>query len=193
VTTVLLPRHWRAYRRAGFPKCWRADSDTLVALPTQQPVDLVSFDRYGDFSLSFEWCLPPGGNSGLLYRVSEDSPESWQSGPEMQLVDDHGHPDGADAQRSCGALYDLMAPEPRLSPPAGVFHSARVVVRGSLVEHWLLGVRVLECDLDGRGLKAQIESSKFADFPLFARATQGHIVLQHHGTAAAFRRLRIET
>jgi len=193
VTRDLKPGDWRGYRREAFPdECWRAEGETLIARPSKAPVDLVSRERFGDFTLAFEWCLPAGGNSGVLYRVTEEPDWSWQSGPEMQLLDDHGHPDGADPRKSCGALYELMAPEPRLSPAPGVFHTARVVVRGSYVEHWLQGIRVLECDLEGRGLRALIEASKFAEFPLFARAAEGHIVLQHHGTAAAFRHLRIE-
>jgi hypothetical protein len=41
-------------------------------------------------------------------------------------------------------------------------------------------------------LHTRIESSKFADKPLFAQAQTGHIVLQHHGEAVRFRRLSIE-
>ncbi|HJQ62427.1 MAG TPA: family 16 glycoside hydrolase, partial [Burkholderiales bacterium] len=69
---------------------------------------------------------------------------------------------------------------------------ARISVRGSQVEHWLNGVRVLSCDLEDREFRARLARSKFRDYPHFARAAEGHIVLQHHGTEAWFHNIRIE-
>jgi hypothetical protein len=185
---------WRGYRRDRFPaESWRWDAGAFWAIPGGEGVDLLSRDRFGDFVLSFEWCLPEAGNSGVLYRVSEEYPESWQSGPEMQLVDDEHHPDAADARTLCGALYGLLAPEIRLKMQPGIFRPARIVVHGYEIEHWIDGIRVLACDLESRGLRHQIESSKFAEYPLFAAATEGHVVLQHHGTSAGFRHIQIET
>jgi hypothetical protein len=184
---------WRGYRRDRFPaECWRWEAGTFWAIPGAECTDLLTRDRFTHFVLSFEWCLPERGNSGVLYHVSEECPESWQTGPEMQLLDDEHHPDAVDARTSCGALYGLMAPEIRLKMPAGIFRPGRVVVRGFEVEHWIDGVRLLACDLESRGLRHQIESSKFAEYPLFAFAMEGHIALQHHGTAAGFRHLQIE-
>ncbi len=165
---------------------------TLVTLPAAVPVDLITRQQFGDFVLSFEWCLPEGGNSGVLYGVSEEAEAAWCSGPEYQLVDDRKHADGAEPLTSCGAIYDVMAPEPRLSPLPAMFHSARIVMRDFTVEHWLSGVRVIVADLESRGVRHAIDASKFAGLPLFAAARAGHIVLQHHGAGAAFRRLTIE-
>lgn len=69
---------------------------------------------------------------------------------------------------------------------------ARISVRGSRVEHWLNGVRVLSCDLAEETFRARLAETKFRAFPHFARATEGHIVLQHHGTEAWFHNIRIE-
>src|SRR5690606_25474229 len=120
-----------AYQSDGFPTHgWRVEGEALRALGAGPRIDLVSRARYREFALSFEWCLPPGGNSGVLYRVSEDAAEPWQSGPEMQLVDDLEHPDGHDSLRRCGALYDLVAPRARAQPLADAYVRARIVVRG---------------------------------------------------------------
>lgn len=80
-------------------------------------------------------------------------------------------------------------------PPCapGVFNIARISVRGARVEHWLNGVRVLACDLASADLRARLAASKFRDFPQFACAAEGHIVLQHHGGDAWFYDLRIES
>ena len=185
---------WRAYRDADFPhEGWRVQGDTLRALAQGPRIDLISRQRFADFDLSFEWRLPPGGNSGLLYRVEETLDAAWQSGPELQLLDNGGHPDGRVPETSCGALYGVYAPDSRLNCPAGLFNIARVSLRGSRVEHWLNGARVLACDLSSEDFHRRIAGSKFADFPKFACAREGHLVLQHHGTDAWFRDIRVSS
>lgn len=184
---------WRGYREGGFPgDSWSGDDEVLHALAAGPPVDLLTRERFRDFSLSFEWRLPRAGNSGVLYRVSEELERSWQSGPEMQLLDDEHHADGANALSSCGALYGLMAPWRDQRGAANTYHHGRVVVQGARIEHWIDEVEVLACDLSSAELRERIAGSKFRDFPAFARLEAGHIALQHHGTEAWFRRLRIE-
>jgi|TARA_Y100001949_G_scaffold176349_1_gene189130 hypothetical protein len=65
-------------------------------------------------------------------------------------------------------------------------------VRDGEVEHWLVGRRVLRYRLDDPTLHKHIANSKFSAYPRFAQAAEGHLVLQHHGEAARFRRLSIE-
>ena len=186
--------NWRGYRRPDFPVAsWAVEGETLHALAGAEAVCLISRERFADFDLSVQWRLPPGGNSGLLYRVTEDWEAPWQSGPEMQLLDNTGHADGTVPATSCGALYGLIAPHEAAPCPAGIFHTARICVRGSQIEHWLNGGRVVACDLGSDDFEARIARSKFRDFPRFGRATEGHIVLQHHGTEAWFRSIRIES
>lgn len=155
-----------------------------------QAVSLISRERYADFELSLEWCLPEGGNSGILYRVAEADAAPWQSGPEMQLLGG-AHPDSRVPETSCGALYGLYAPQQPVPCPPGRFNSARIALRGSRVEHWLNGVRVLACDLASEECRARVAASKFRHLPDFARAAAGHIVLQHHGSEAWFRGMRV--
>ena len=188
----LTARAWRGYRRSDFPTdSWETAGGVLHAL-AGGTVSLTTDTRYGDFDLSLEWRLPVGGNSGVLYRVTEDNSEPWQSGPEMQLVDNSGHPDGGVAETSCGALYALKAPENTPQSPPGLYNIGRISVHDSWVEHWLNGVRVLECDMASEDFRVRVARSKFARFPQFARAAEGHIVLQHHGSEAWFRNIRIE-
>jgi hypothetical protein len=73
------------------------------------------------------------------------------------------------------------------------YHSARIVLNGTTVEYWIDERQVLGCDLASAELKKRIARSRFRDFAQFAQLREGHIVLQHRGTEAWFRRLRIET
>jgi hypothetical protein len=183
---------WRGYRQDAFPRgCWAVEGEVLHALGGAGRVSLISMQRFGDFDLALEWRLPPGGNSGVLYRVDENAEAPWQSGPEMQLLDNGGHPDGRVPETACGALYGLQPPFD--APPChpGLWNVARVRVRGTQVEHWLNGRCVVACDLAAAAIRGRIAQSKFRDYPGFARAAEGHVVLQHHGTQAWFRKIRI--
>ncbi len=191
--TLLTRADWRGYRQDEFPDhSWRWEADELTVMPEGPPVDLITRRRYGDFILDFEWRLPEGGNSGVLYRVCEDYEYPWQSGPEMQLLDDPRDPEGANPTTCCGALYRLL-PSSLMEPlPPSMFTAGRLVVRGTQVEHWLAGQEVLRYDLSNPTLRRHIAASRFKDFPRFGTVPDGHIVLQHHGSAVAFRNLRID-
>lgn len=184
---------WRGWHTDGFPVgSWRSDDGELQAIAGAARIDLISRQRYRDFIFRFEFALPIAGNSGVLCRVEENVEFSWHSGPEMQLLDDAGHPDGREPATRNGTLYGLLVAESETSLEPGEFIEAALVVRDTRVEHWLRDRCVLGYRLDDPRLHARIARSKFAVFPRFAQAREGHLVLQHHGEAARFRRLSID-
>jgi hypothetical protein len=184
---------WRGYSEAQFPQgSWSLDDDVLRALAAGPPVDLITRERFRDFTLHFEWRLPRGGSSGVLYHVDEQLEHSWQSGPEMQLLDDEHHQDGANALTSCGALCGLIAPWHDQRDIANTYHSSRLIVSGGKVQHWIDDTQVLGYDLGSEEVRERISRSKFREWPQFGIVAEGHIALQHHGTEAWFRRIRIE-
>ncbi|WP_254621598.1 3-keto-disaccharide hydrolase [Stutzerimonas stutzeri] len=185
---------WRGWHGDDFPHdCWHVSGDELHAVAGTRRIDLISRERYRDFVLRLEFALPVAGNSGLFCRVEEEAALSWHSGPEMQLLDDQGHPDGSEPTTRNGALYGLLRPEQETPIAPGQFIEAALSVRGGEVEHWLGGRRVLRYRLDDPALRERIANSKFSGYPRFAQAAEGHVVIQHHGEAACFRRLSIET
>ena len=66
-------------------------------------------------------------------------------------------------------------------------------LRGSRIEQWIDDRQVLGYDLASTELQERIARSKFREYPQFARLAEGHIALQHQGTEAWFRRIRVET
>ena len=185
---------WRAWHGDEFPHdCWSVEGEELHAIAGTRRVDLISRHRYRDFVLRLEFALPAAGNSGLFCHVEENAELSWHSGPEMQLLDDRGHPDGREPTTRNGALYGLLRPELETPIEPEQFVEAALSVRDGEVEHWLDRRCVLRYRLDDPALRERIAGSKFSDYPRFAQATEGHVVLQHHGEAARFRRLSIET
>jgi hypothetical protein len=184
---------WRAYREGNFPgNAWSIDGDVLHAMAQGPRVDLISRETFRDFTLLFDWRLPRGGSTAVLCRVDEEAGPPTHTGAALQLLDDEHHPDGADARTSCGALYGLMAPWHDLRNSANTYHSARIVLSGSVIEFWIDEQQLIGCDLASEELRERIARSRFRDFAQFGRLAQGRIVLQHRGTEAWYRRLRIE-
>jgi hypothetical protein len=153
--------------------------------------DIVTEAQYADFELLLDWKVAPGGNSGIMFRVTEDAPHSYESGPEMQVLDDERHPDGQSRLTAAGAAYGLYPAPSGAVKPAGEWNHVRLVVQGAHVEQWLNGVRTAEYELWSPEWETRVKQSKFAAWPAFGRAKRGHIALQDHGDRVAYRDIKI--
>ena len=183
---------WTSADGRAAPAGWVAESGVLHR--AGKGGDLYTAREYGDFELSFEWKIAPGGNSGVKYRVTA-YPQKGLLGPEYQLLDDTKHPDSkVGPQRQTGSLYDLTPPDAaakKLNPP-GEWNTSKIVVKGTRFEHWLNGAKVMEMDTAGAAWKAAHATSKFKGIPEFARNAKGRIMLQDHGDEVWFRNLTIQ-
>lgn len=180
---------WRGYRMDTLPDGWQIVDNTLARVA--QAGDIVTRDAYRNFELELEWRIEAGGNSGIMFRVTEDLTYPWESGPEMQILDDEAHADGLSPETSAGSNYALHPPEPRTVRPVGEWNRVRLVVNANHVEHWLNGVKVVEYELGSADWEARVAASKFATMPRYGREPTGHIALQDHGDPVAFRDIRI--
>ncbi len=184
--------HLRGYKRQDFPsKAWSIDNGGLKTNPSADPVDLVTKENYGNFELELEWKVSAGANSGVMYHSNEEFDEAWNTGPEIQVLDDVKHPDAKNPKTSASALYALVAPKDKQLKPVGEWNQFRLVVTGKHLQHWLNGKLVLDVDTGSPEIHELIAKSKFAQFPKFDQLTTGHIVLQHHHDEVWFRNVRI--
>lgn len=182
---------FRGFRQASFPtNSWVVDGGALKSLPRRQ-VDLITRETYENFELELEWKVAKEANSGIMFHVSEAEPETFVTGPEMQIVDDANTDDGANPKTSAGSLYDLIAPTNKQCHPAGEWNRIRLIVQGNRVEHWMNGSKILEYELGSGPLKALIADSKFKAWPRFAQEKTGYIALQNHGNSVWFRNVRV--
>ena len=182
---------WRGYRLDRVPDGWQVVDGALTR--TGAAGDLITRDVYADFELTLEWKVAEGGNSGIMYRVDEDGAHAYETGPEMQVLDDARHPDGRSRLTAAGAVYGLYPAPEGVVKPAGEWNAARIVARGSHVEHWLNGVEVARYEMGSADWKRRVRESKFAAWRGYGRARAGHIALQDHGDRVAFRHIRIRT
>lgn len=183
---------WKAWKGTGVPSRWASDSGMLILRSGEgEGGDLSTVQQYGDFELRLEWRIARRGNSGIIYRAGEEYPEPWKTGPEFQVLDDYGYTGGRPTGTTAGAFYEMYAPPAMFTRTAGEWNEARIVARGSHIEHWLNQVKVVDCTIGSSDWNARYEKSKFKQFPEFAKKSTGYIVLQDHGAEVAFRRIRI--
>lgn len=180
---------WRGYRKDVMPAGWQVLDGALTRVAPAG--DIVTIDRYGNFELTLEWRVAKGGNSGIFYRVSEEFEYPWQSGLEMQVLDNQAHPDGRSPLTSAGALYGIYPARPGVARPAGEWNAARLLLNGDHVEHWLNGVKLVEAELGSPEWQTRVKASKFGAMPRYGRNHSGHIGLQDHGDRVAYRNIKI--
>jgi hypothetical protein len=103
---------WRGYKATTMPASWKVERGSLLSRHEQgeSTGDIVTVDQYDDFELSLEWKMTKGGNSGVIYRATEDSEQVWETGAEYQILDKAGHMDGLNPLASAGACYAVFAP-----------------------------------------------------------------------------------
>ena len=178
------------YKKTGTPVGWQSIDGTLTRIG--QGGDLVTNEEYTDFELSLDWKVPEGGNSGVYYRADESQQFGWVTGPEMQILDDAKHPDGRNPMTSAGSAYAVFPPTVKAVRPAGSWNSARLIVKGSHVEHWLNGQKVVDYELGSPEWRKAVDAGKFKDAKLYGTRTSGKIMLQDHGDAVAFRNIKIK-
>jgi hypothetical protein len=192
---------WRGFKRDHFPvDGWAVVDGTLARVASQTPLteggDIITDGEYENFELRLEWKISPGGNSGVKYLISEDAVPRGHTGLgfEMQVLDDLRHPDaklGRNGDRTTGSLYDLIPPSEHRAHAVGDWNQARIIVRGTHIEHWLNGAKVVEFERGSPAFKALIAESKFKVNPGFGDVSRGHILLQDHGNQLWYRSIAI--
>ena len=190
------PDQWRRYAGEGLPEAWQvSDEGTLHFAGEGEGGDIVTLEQYEDFELELEWKVSPGGNSGIMFRVSEDHDAPWRTGPEYQILDNEAHADAQEgADRHAGANYDMHAPSSDVVHPAGEWNQARIVVDGANVEHWLNGEKIVSYELWSEAWNDLIAESKWIDMKdTYGMNRVGHICLQDHGDPVWFRNIRIRS
>ncbi len=183
---------WKGYKKDAPGPGWAVEDGTL-ALTAGGSGDIMTVDEYGPFELSLDWKISPNGNSGIIYLVNEDpaAENTYNTGPEMQVLDNDGHADGKFPSHRAGALYDFVVPPDGAVRPVGEWNEAVVRFTGSEIEHWLNGKLVSETSYGDDAWKAKVAASKFKQWPLFGTFAKGHIALQDHGDKVWYRNIRI--
>jgi hypothetical protein len=180
---------WRGFRQATAPGGWQAVDGALTRIAGGG--DLVTIEQFANFELSIQWQIAEGGNSGIMFRVTETTEATHLTGPEMQVLDNVRHPDGKSPLSAAGACYGLYAAAEDVTRPIGAWNDVRLVANGAHVEHWLNGVKIVEYDIGSPDWLSRLQASPYRDVPTYAREPRGHIAIQDHGDRVAYRGIKI--
>jgi hypothetical protein len=186
---------WRGYKTPTFPATgWEMNDGILTVLSRKEGTpdggDIITINTYKNFELSVDFLYTPGANSGIKYFIDGKT----NVGCEYQVLDDKLHPDakaGINGNRTLGSLYDLIPPKPKKDNGPDKWNTAKIVVNGKHVEHWLNGQMTVSYDRGDAAWKAVVATSKFKNAPNFGEATEGHILLQDHGNKVSYRNIKI--
>lgn len=194
---------WRGAKLKSFPeKGWNIVGNELVVekakgLESGNGGDIVTIKTYKNFELVADFKITEGANSGIKYFVDPElnKGEGSAIGCEFQILDDDKHPDaklGRKGNRTVGSLYDLIPARKDKPFKKNEFNTARIIVKGNEVEHWLNGMLVVKYRRNDQMWRALVAGSKYADWPAFGEAPEGHILLQDHGDEVHFKNIKIK-
>lgn len=187
---------WHNFRGNGIRAGWQVKDGTLACVDPHNAGDIINTNKFGAFELQIDYKISPGGNSGIMYHVTDEEGAAWATGPEFQLEDNKA---AADPVR-CGWLYGLY--EPPIDPatgktldatkPAGEWNHIRLVISPQKCEHYINGVKYFEYVIGSDDFKARVAKSKFGSMPHFAKADSGYLALQGDHGQVAFRNIKIK-
>ena len=195
---------WRNYKKDSIGAGWVVE-DGLLVRKDKNAGDILTAAQYDSFELQLEYRISKGGNSGLMFHVTEEGSQPWHTGPEIQIQD---NVDGHDPQKA-GWLYQLYSPmkpawaikfEKQVgfkgidvddaTRPAGQWNHLYLRVTPNDGEVCVNGVSYYKFKKGSDDWNERVAKSKFAQMPLFGKPTKGHICLQDHGNEVAFRSIR---
>ena len=132
-----------------------------------------------DFEFRFDWKVASGSNSGIYYRPTQY---------EYQILDNSKHADGKNPRTSAASLYFCMPPSHDATKEPGQWNTGRIVCKGTVVQHWLNGQKVIDFDYTDEKFVFEVELLKKRGGNLEARGA--NLSLQDHGDPVWYRNLR---
>jgi hypothetical protein len=188
---------WHNFKRDDVLPGWQVKDGALVCADPHNAKDIVTADSFGWFELQLDYNISEGGNSGIMFHVTDEGGSAWATGPEFQLED---NAKAADPQR-CGWLYALYQPpvDPKTdkpldaTKPAGEWNHIRLVISPEKCVHEINGVKYFEYVLGSDDFIERVAKSKFGRMPHFAKSDAGFIALQGDHGQVSFRNIKIRT
>jgi hypothetical protein len=193
---------WHTYGKQAAGKVWKAENGTLHldaasknTFTTPEGGDLVTNEEFDNFDLKLQWKISPAGNSGVIFYVKEDPKkysEPYYTGPEMQVLDNNGHPDAKIYKHKAGDLYDLIASTKEVVKPVGEWNQAEIIANNGKLDFYLNGEHIVGTTMWDDNWRNMVANSKFKAWPDFGAFKKGKIDLQDHGNDVWFRDIKIK-
>ncbi len=195
-------RGWHKYGGAPIGAAWKVQDGALWLDPSQKEGwqikgggDIVTDEVFADFHLMLEWKIAQNGNSGIMFYIHEDSTKyqwPWMTAPEMQVLDNQGHPDAKIVKHRAGDLYDLISCRQETVKPFEQWNQVEIICKKGKLDFFLNSVNVVSVQLWGEEWKKMVAASKFSNMPGFGTYQEGRIGLQDHGDKVWYRNIKVK-
>lgn len=193
---------WHKYGGGPIDSVWQVKNGELFLSTAHKKEtgakgdwDIVTNDEYGNFELELEWKISQNGNSGIIFYIHEDKAKyrwPWQTGMEMQVLDNEGHPDAKYPKHRAGDLYDLIACSKETVKPYGEWNKVKIRSLNGKLDMYLNGTNVVSTTLWDDNWKSLVAGSKFKNAADFGTYKKGRIGLQDHGNDVWYRNIKIK-
>jgi hypothetical protein len=164
---------------------WVVEDGALFCRERGGDVYYVSKIVPDDFELRFSWKVAKGVNSGVLYRPGQ---------VEYQILDDANSNYGKNPRTKASAIFFCMAPSRDVTRPFGGWNEGRIVCQGTVIQHWLNGVKVMDFDYTDPKWAHNVALLRIRGWaPPYSgnlAARGGFLRLQFHGGHVWYRSLR---
>jgi hypothetical protein len=166
----------------GQPGAW-CFADGVLWVEGKDGGWLATSRPYGNFGLSLEFRVSPGGDSGVYLRAPLAGDPAC-AGVEIQIADDYARRSSPrEPWQYTGSIYGVQAPSDRVSWEAGRWQEMVIIAEGLRIRVGLNGKKIVDTDLT---YYAHLVDTH----PGLARRA-GYIGLQSDGSRVEFRNLTI--
>jgi hypothetical protein len=133
--------------------------------------DLVTDQKFWNFTVRYEFMTPDGSNSGFYLRGRH----------EIQILGDYK--DGKASPSCNGSIYNFKAPDKFVTKPGGEWQTAEATMIGDKITVTLNGVKIHDNVVCDRATGSEIDNKVTEPGPIFLQGD--------HGTVS-FRNIRIK-
>jgi 3-keto-disaccharide hydrolase len=152
---------------------WSVENGVLnnVSGRDNHGTDLVTDEKFWNFTVKFEFRVPDNSNSGFYLRGRH----------EIQILGDYAR--GATSLGGNGAIYNFKAPDKFVSRPGDQWQTAEATIIGNKISLTLNGVKVhdnVEC---AKATGSELDNKIDQPGPIFLQGDHGNV---------SFRNIRIK-
>ena len=159
---------WKLRNPKGTPS-WKVENGALVNDVTagKQGTDLVTEEKFWNFTVRYEYKIPKGANSGFYLRGRH----------EIQILDDYEK--GKPGTHGNASIYGVSAPSEFTSKPPGEWNRVEATIIGNKITVVHNGVKIhdnVECN---KATGSEIDNKLSEPGPLFMQGDHGSVSVRN--------------